>query len=217
MKTAAHALAIAAGMAVGMAALAQTVTLSGMLGGKALLLVDGSAPKLVAVGETYRGVKVIATNGDFATVDVASQRHNLKVGETPASVAGLVQNNTKRSRLILAASQGGHFAVQGKINGRSARFLVDTGATEVGMSVAEAQRMGIEYKSGLPVSVTSSNGVMQGWLIKLATVTVGDVVVHGVDAVVSTGVLPVVLLGNSYLDHFNMTRTHHQMVLEKRY
>jgi hypothetical protein len=33
---------------------AQTVTLQGMLGSKALLIVDGAAPRAVAVGETFR-------------------------------------------------------------------------------------------------------------------------------------------------------------------
>jgi len=48
-------------------------------------------------------------------------------------------------------------------------------------------------------------------------VRVGDVVVHGVDGIVSSGSMPVVLLGNSFLTHFQMTRTNDQMVLEKRY
>ena len=33
----------------------QTVGLSGMLGAKALVIVDGSAPKVMAPGETFRG------------------------------------------------------------------------------------------------------------------------------------------------------------------
>ena len=45
---------------------AQTVGLAGMLGSKALVIVDGSAPKGVAVGETYRGVKIVSTQGDQA-------------------------------------------------------------------------------------------------------------------------------------------------------
>jgi aspartyl protease family protein len=42
------------------------------------------------------------------------------------------------------------------------------------------------------------------------------VVVYDVDAVVSAGAMPFVLLGNSFLSHFQMTRTNDQMVLEKR-
>ena len=45
---------------------AQAVALTGMLGGKALLVVDGSAPKALAVGDTFRGVRLVSTQGDAA-------------------------------------------------------------------------------------------------------------------------------------------------------
>ena len=58
-------LALAAGTAF-----AQSVALQGMLGSKALLIVDGSAPKSVAPGETHKGVKVLSTLGDQAVVEI---------------------------------------------------------------------------------------------------------------------------------------------------
>jgi aspartyl protease family protein len=111
----------------------------------------------------------------------------------------------------------GIFLRLGQINGKSAQMVVDTGATAVSLSTAEAQRMGINYTSGQPVQMSTANGVIPGWTIKLGAVKVGDVVVHGVDAIVSAGSMPYVLLGNSFLTHFQMTRTNDQMVLEKRY
>jgi aspartyl protease family protein len=85
------------------------------------------------------------------------------------------------------------------------------------MGVSDAQRMGVDYKSGRMVQMSTANGVIPGWVIKLSSVRVGDVSVHGVDAIVSAGSMPHVLLGNSFLTHFQMTRTNDQMVLEKRY
>jgi aspartyl protease family protein len=67
------------------------------------------------------------------------------------------------------------------------------------------------------IPMSTANGVIQGWHIKLSSVRVGDVTVHGVDAVVSSGSMPYVLLGNSFLTHFQMTRANDQMVLERRY
>jgi aspartyl protease family protein len=46
---------------------------------------------------------------------------------------------------------------------------------------------------------------------------VGDVVVYGVEAIVSSGSMPYVLLGNSFLSRFQTTTNNGQMVLEKRY
>jgi aspartyl protease family protein len=118
---------------------------------------------------------------------------------------------------VLSASGGGHFMTLGQINGKSVQMMVDTGASGVGISVNDAQRLGIDYKSGQMVGISTANGVIPGWNIKLSAVKVGDVTVHGVDAMVSAGSMPFVLLGNSFLTHFQMTRTNDQMVLEKRY
>lgn len=56
-------------MLLGSAVHAQSVALAGMLGNKALLVVNGTAPKTVAAGETHEGVKVVSTRGDQAVVE----------------------------------------------------------------------------------------------------------------------------------------------------
>lgn len=214
MKTAALPFALCLGLSC--LATAQTVTLSGMLGGKALLIVDGSPPKSVAAGETYKAVKVISTQGDSAVLEVAQQRLTLRVGETPTNVGGAVPTSGG-SKVVLSAGSGGHFTALGQINGRTVQMLVDTGATGVGIGMALADQIGINYKSGQMMRVGTATGVVLAWRIKLATVQIGDVFVREVDASVVPGDLPVVLLGNSFLSHFQMTRTNDQMVLEKRY
>nr|WP_295770472.1 retropepsin-like aspartic protease [Rhodoferax sp.] len=215
-KTALSALAII-GCLLSPLAWSQTVGLSGMLGGKALVIVDGGAPKTVAVGDSFKGVKIISTQGDQAVVEIDGKRHTLRVGDAPASVGGGAGSGAGGNRVVLTAGGGGHFFTLGQINGKSTQMVVDTGATSVAMSANEAQRLGIEYKSGQPIQMSTANGVVQGWLIKLNSVRVGDVVVHNVEAAVSNGSMSVVLLGNSFLTHFQMTRANEQMVLEKRY
>lgn len=197
---------------------AQTVGLSGMLGGKALIIVDGGAPKAVAPGDSHKGVKIVSTQGDHAMVEIEGQRHTLRVGEAPASVGATAGSAAPSgNRIVLAAGGGGHFFTLGQINGKSTQMVVDTGATSVAMSVAEAQRLGVEYRSGQPIQMSTANGVIQGWIVSLSSVRVGDVVVHGVEAAVSAGAMPYVLLGNSFLTRFQMTRNNDQMVLERRY
>lgn len=200
-----------------LAAMAQTVGLSGMLGGKALVIVDGSAPKTIAAGDSYKGVKIVSTQGDQAVVEIGGKQHTLRVGDAPASVGGSAGSGAGSNRVVLTAGNGGHFFTLGQINGKSTQMVVDTGATSVAMSVNEAQRLGVDFKSGQPIQMSTANGMTQGWLIKLNTVRVGDVVVHNVDAVVTIGSMGIVLLGNSFLTHFQMTRANEQMVLEKRY
>jgi aspartyl protease family protein len=199
------------------AAVAQSVGLSGMLGGKALVIVDGSAPKSVAPGETFKGVKVVSTQGDQAVLEIAGKRHTLRVGDAPASVGSGGAGDAGGNRVVLSAGSGGHFFTQGQINGQSVQLVVDTGASVVSLSAADAQRIGLNYQNGQPTRLSTANGVIPAWRVKLGSLRVGDVVVYDVDAVVSSGAMPYVLLGNSFLSRFQMTRTNDQMVLDKRF
>lgn len=194
---------------------AQTVGLAGMMGGRALLIVDGAPPKAVAVGDSYKAVKVVSTEGDVAVLEIAGKRRSLRVGDAPASV-GASAGDAGGNRVVLSAGSGGHFFTQGQINGKSVQMVVDTGASVVSLSADDAQRMGLNYKNGQLVQMSTANGVIPAWRLRLASVKVGDVMVYDVDSVVSSGSMPFVLLGNSFLSRFQMTRNNDQMVLEKR-
>jgi aspartyl protease family protein len=209
-------LACAAGLACAGAA-AQSVALQGMMGGKALLIVDGGAPRTVAPGETYQGVKVVSTSGDRAVVEIGGKRHTLGVGDAPASVGAGAGATARGSRIVLTAGSGGHFTTQGTINGRAVQFMVDTGATSVAMGVPEAQRIGLNYQAGKLGLGNTANGTVTVWHVKLASVRIGDVEIYDVDASVLPANLSHVLLGNSFLGRFQMKRDNDQMVLERRY
>ena len=207
-------LAALAAAAMG-SAVAQSVALQGMLGSRALLIIDGGTPRSLAVGESALGVKLVSVGTDSAVVDVAGKRLALRLGESPASLGERGQASS--GRISLPADSGGHFMASGSINGRPIQFMVDTGASSVALGVSDAERIGLAYRAGQPVRVGTANGVVQGWRIKLASVRIGDVEVYEVDAVVTPQALPFVLLGNSYLNRFQMRRDNDLMVLERRY
>jgi len=188
-----------------------------MLGTKALLIVNGGAPKTVGAGDTHHGVKVVSTSGDQAVVEIDGKRHTLRVGEAPASVGGTGGTATRGSRIVLSAASGGHFLTQGAINGRAVQFMVDTGATSVSMGVPDADRIGLNYKAGQLARSSTANGTITIWTVKLNSVRIGDVEVYDVDASVVPAGMPFVLLGNSFLNRFQMKRENDQMVLERRY
>ena len=198
------------------AAHAESVALVGMLGRKALLVVDGTAPKTVAAGETHQGVKVISTSADQAVIEQSGKRMTLRLGDAPASM-GAGGGNAKGKRIVLTAGSGGHFMTPGQINGKAVQFMVDTGATVIAMSSLDAERAGISYKNGQSVNMSTANGVTQGYRVKLSSVRVGDVEVFEVDAVVTQQAMPYMLLGNSFLTRFQMTQENDQMTLVKRY
>ncbi len=193
------------------AAHAETVTLAGLLGGKALLVVGTSAPRAMAPGESHRGVTLVSLSGDGAVVELDGARRNLRMG-APVSVG---ERGASR-RVVIAPDGMGHFMQQGQINGKATTFMVDTGASTVGIGQHDAERMGIDFRKGQPVQMRTANGVAQGWRVKLDSVRVGGIELFGIQAVVTPQPMPYVLLGNSFLAEVQMTRTAQQMVLEKR-
>ena len=195
---------------------AQSVTLTGTIGSRAILIVNGGAPKTLAVGETFQGVKLVSLQAEQATVEAEGKRVALRM-DTPVSIGGGGSSGGGGTRIVLPVSSGGHFMAQGAINGRAVNFMLDTGATTIAMSAADAQRIGLDFSKGQPVRMNTANGVAQGFRVRLASVRVGDVEIYDVDAIVSQQPMPYVLLGNSFINRFSMRRDADQMVLEKRY
>jgi aspartyl protease family protein len=197
------------------AARAQTVTLNGHIGSnKALLVIDGE-PRTVSVGETVRGVTLRALTGTTAEIDVAGARRALSLGAGPVRVSA-ASAPSNGQQIVIPAGRNGHFRTIGQINGRSVEFMVDTGASVISMGQAEADRLGIDYRSGTPGLARTANGVIPTRSVVLSAVRIGDVEIANVEASVSPGTLGIVLLGNSFLTRFQMKRENDVLRLEKR-
>ncbi len=196
-------------------AFAQTVSLSGSLGDKALLVIDGT-PRTVAAGSTVQGVKLLSVSGGEAVVEVRGQRLKLLLGVAQVNLGGKPSDGGG-SQIVLTAGSGGHFVTGGQINGQAVRFVVDTGATFVSLGVNEAERLGIDYRRGERGTAQTANGPMAAYKVKLASVRIGDVQVYEVDALVGQAPMDQVLLGNSFLARFQMKRDNDMMTLVRRY
>jgi aspartyl protease family protein len=120
--------------------------------------------------------------------------------------------------VTLTADLQGHFRKEGQINGRTVQFTVDTGATLIALPPGEASRVGVDYERGQKVLMRTANGTTGGYLVKLDTVSLGSVTLHGVEAVVIEGAgLAFPLLGMSFLNRMDMKREGDIMTLTRRY
>jgi aspartyl protease family protein len=198
-------------------AFGQSVTLTGTIGTRAIVIIDGAPPRTMAPGETVKNVKLVALQGDSAVIEAAGKRLVLRM-DSPVSVGSTGGGGgSGGSRIVLNADSRGHFMTPGAINGRTVSFMLDTGATTVAMSAADATRIGLDFQKGTPVQMNTANGIAQGYRLRLSSVRVGDVEVYDVEAIVSQQPMPYVLLGNSFIGRFSMRRDAEQLVLEKRF
>ena len=195
---------------------ARTVSLAGSMGlDRALLLINGQ-PRTLAVGATAQGVRLLRLTADgSAEVELAGQRQLLRLGATPARLDGgaALATNTE---IVLPRGSGGHYSGPGTINGRAVEFLVDTGATTVALSQAEANRIGLDWKRGKPGLSQTANGPVPVYAVNLSSVRLGGVEIANVAAVVLPAEMPMVLLGNSFLSRFSMRQDSDVMRLEKK-
>ncbi len=195
---------------------AQQVTLAGSLGqSKALLLIDGQVQTL-EVGASARGVTLRSLVDGQAEVLVGDQVLLLRPGVAPSRVGGSGVVASAGTEIVLYAGPGGHFGANGAINGKPVQFMVDTGATTVALSQAEANRIGLDWRRGRPGVSQTAGGPVPIYAINLTSVRVGAVEVSNVAAVVLPAEMPVVLLGNSFLDRFAMRRDNDVMRLDKK-
>ena len=194
-----------------------SVSFNGSLGQKAaLLLIDGE-PRTVAVGNVVAGVKLISLEDNRANVEYGGRRHVLMLGASPGRVGEATPAPFSGRQIVLSAGPGGHFTTNGAINGQATQFLVDTGATSISISQVEAERMGLRFREGRRLMTQTANGAVPAYQVQLGSVRVGDVEVRNVDAIVIPGQMSHVLLGNSYLNRFQMRRDNESLSLELRY
>lgn len=106
-------------------------------------------------------------------------------------------------RIAIDRSLNGGYEAHVEVNGHPVRFLVDTGATDIVLSMEDAQRIGLNPETLIfDSSASTANGVVKIADVILAEITLGEVTERDVRASVNSGALHASLLGMSYLDRF---------------
>lgn len=195
-------------------ALATDVNVVGLFPNKAVVQINGGAPRTLSVGQKQDGVVLVSADRESAVFDIDGKRKTLRLGQQQVSKGSGADPN---ATAVLSADTRGHFFALGQINGGSVRMVVDTGATVIAIPVADAIRLGIDYKKGQEASMNTANGLAAAWKVKLDTVKVGNIMMNGVDAVVMEGNTMPVLLGMSFLNRTEMRREGQTMTLTKRF
>ena len=192
---------------------AQEVGLAGIMGSKALLIINGGSPRAVPLGSTVDGVKVLAIQNNQVIIEMSGRKRPLRVGQhavgTPASGGA--------EQMVLNADARGHFFTTGTINGVSLRFLVDTGASMISLGASDARRMGLDFNRGQKGMSQTANGQVVVSKVQLDNVRIGGVTLHQVDALIHQSDMPVALLGMSFLNRMEMQRDGNTMTLKKRF
>lgn len=119
------------------------------------------------------------------------ERHRDKLAGGTAFTGG--------NAVVLQRGENGHFFVDAQVNGMPVRFLVDTGASTVALTTADAQRVGLQFARGEFDRVgAGASGPVNGKFVMLGSVTVQGKSATNVEGVIIEGG-EMSLLGQSFL------------------
>lgn len=189
------------------------MTLVGLFPGKAVVVINGQEPRTLSVGQkTIENVTLISTASETAVFDIVGKKQTLDLGQHFMPASG-----KNGSAVAISADGQGHHWTVGQVNGKTIRFLIDTGATTVSLPAGFARTAGIDYLKGQRGFVQTANGPAAAFRVKLDALTVGDITLYQIDAIVMESGLEVALLGMSFLSRTDMKRDGANLVLTKRF
>lgn len=146
----------------------------------------------------------VVVGGSRTSPAPASAVSSKVTAENSAIATGAVYRPGEPSLVLgdaatLTRGADGHFTTHVDVNGQPVAMLVDTGASTVALTVADAQRLGLPVDpSSFTVVGSGASGPTLGQVVTLDDVAVGGRHVAGVEAVVLQG-LDRSLLGQAYL------------------
>lgn len=106
-------------------------------------------------------------------------------------------------KIIINMSYGNHFYANVKVNNQNIRFMIDTGATDMVLSLRDAKKAGINIaKLIFNKPYQTANGISYGASVVLKDVKFGNLNLKNVRASVNSADMGVSLLGMSFLRNF---------------
>ncbi|NIA68680.1 TIGR02281 family clan AA aspartic protease [Pelagibius litoralis] len=155
----------------------------------------------IPIGETLRSLAIWVGIGALLLIgysfrDDFSGLGNRIAGELMPSQAVEVGEGVVEIRTGI----GGHFTVTAEVNGVAVDFLVDTGASDIVLSPADAERVGFDPAAlSFTRQYSTANGIGRGAPVRLDDIAIGPIYFDRVPASVNEAPMSNSLLGMTFL------------------
>jgi len=191
-----------------------SIEVNGLFGNQAVLTINGQQRILRRGQKSPEGVTLVSSTLAHAVLRFEDMELKLDLSSRVAGGFKAVEKNV----ISVPADGLGQYRVQLTVNGQRVSALVDTGASVIAISSAQADRMGIDYLAGQQGQVVTANGRATSYFVTLDKVAVGGLVQRNVRAAVVNGFYPEeVLLGMSFLGGLNLTEANGVLSLTQLY
>jgi len=151
--------------------------------------------------------------------EVSALGHRVRAEILPSSPVNVddQEQSTQGSVVALRKSDDGHFHADAKVNRAHVRFLVDTGASSVALTLADAKRVGIDVDQlNYSVPISTASGQAFAAYVVVDKISIGQISLRNVDAFVIREGLDTSLLGMSFLGRLQkFEASRNQLILRK--
>lgn len=111
---------------------------------------------------------------------------------------------TEAYEIAVDSGAGGHFWLEAEANGVAVEFIVDTGASAVVLTEADAQRLGLFVnEQDFTLRFQTANGEIDAAPARIDRIRIGDLILDDVEAAVVNAPLETSLLGMTFLDRLS--------------
>ena len=190
------------------------IEVQALFGGKAIVMIDGQR-RTLSIGQTSpEGVKLVNADSKRAVLEVDGKEKTYK----PGGAISLSYAKPEHHEEKIYADDRGMYHSVGTINGRTVRFLLDTGATTVAMNKSQAKQLGVDYRmKGEHVVISTASDNVKGYRVRLKSVSLGKIKQRNVEAMVIDGDHPgPILLGMSFLGKLKVEKAGEVMKIRQR-
>ena len=165
----------------------------------------GYRGRLAVLARRVGALAVVATaltGGYVYKSEVAEFAHRITSELMPPAETQIIEARPSGEKAVrIKRRADGHFVARARIGSGAVNALVDTGASTVVLSAADAKAIGLDLeKLTYTVPVQTANGIAYAAAVRLSQISIGNIVLEGVDALVARpGALKESLLGISFL------------------
>jgi len=152
--------------------------------------------------ETVRNILIWVGVGGVLLIGFSFQEELFALGRRlRAEIIPGYPTQTAANEMVISASEGGGFHVYGAVNGVPIRFLVDTGASSIVLSPADAKKLGLDLATlNFNRPYETANGIGYGASAEVDELTVGHIRLTHVPVSINGAPMSSSLLGMTFLN-----------------
>ncbi|UZE94995.1 retropepsin-like aspartic protease family protein [Alkalimarinus alittae] len=126
-----------------------------------------------------------------------------------------ISDDVSKTSVALERNRYGHYVFNGQINGHDATFMIDTGATDVVIPQALADKIGLKHYGQSQAS--TANGIITVFKTSLKRVSIGPITLYNVSASINPAMTSEdeVLMGMSALKQLELRQKNTTLTLSQ--